>query len=97
MPDYWVQVIETYFSTHNTDIGMEGKNKVATKFASCDADVSNDAYQSPSRDKNSIDVPPDFAKLNKEFFIVLNVAKLVRDLVISFKIPVGWRGDDKMD
>ncbi len=97
VPDDRVQVVKTDPPADDADIGMKGEDKVAPEVAPGDANIPDDADQSPAWDQDSVDVPPDLLQLKKECLVVLNVSELVRVLVVTFEIPIGRRSDHKMD
>jgi len=47
---------------------------VSPKIPSCDADITNNTYKTATRDKDTVDVSPNFLQLKEERFIILNMA-----------------------
>ncbi len=84
-------------ATCNTDISMKGKHQMSTETSSGNADITNDTDQSPARNQQPIDLPPDFVQLIKETLIVINVSHLVRVFIVPLEIPVWWRGYHEVD
>jgi hypothetical protein len=76
---------------------MEGKNQVTSEIASRDADIADHTHKAPTWDKDAENVSPDLLQLRQKRFIILNMAQLVRILVVAFQIPIRGRGHDKMD
>ena len=97
VPDDRVQVVESDAPADDADIGVQRKNKVTSEFAPRDADVADDAHQTATGNEDSVDVPPDLFQLEQKCLVVLDVAELVRILVISLEIPVGGRSYDEVD
>ena len=97
VPDDRVQVVEADPPADDADVGMEGKDEMASEVAPGDANVADDADQTPAGNQDAVDMPPDLLQLEQECLVVLNVSELVRVLVVPFEIPVGRRRDDKMD
>jgi len=59
--------------------------------------ISDDANEPSSRDKNTEDMFPNFFKLIQENLIFLNMSHLSRMFIVALKIPIRRRGHDKMD
>jgi hypothetical protein len=60
--------------------------------SSGEANVSDDAYQTPTRNQNPEGVPPDLIQLVMEAVVVFNQTQLVGIGGILFKSPVGRGG-----
>ncbi len=52
---------------------MKGKNEMTAKVPSCDANIPDDAHQSPAWYQNPKHMLPDFLELEKKCIIILNV------------------------
>jgi hypothetical protein len=50
---------------------------------SCDTNIAGDTNQPPARNKDSKNMFPDFLKLAKKLFIILNVSQLIRMLIVT--------------
>ena len=97
MPDDRIQIVEADAPANDRDIGVERKDEMASEVAASHADIADHANQTPSGNKNAEYVPPDLLQFSKKCFVVLNVAELVRVLVVPFQVPVWRRRDDEMD
>jgi hypothetical protein len=96
MPDDRVQVIETDAPTNDANICMKGEYEVASKLAPSYANIANNAYQTPAGNEYTVCMPPNLLQLKEKYFVILNVPKLVRVIVVPLEIPVGRGCDNKM-
>jgi len=76
---------------------MEGKDKMPPKVTSGDTGVADYANEPSARDKDPEDMPPDLVQFGKKGLVVLDMAQLVRILVVTLEVPVWWGGNDQMD
>ena len=88
VPNDRVQVVKADTPTDDANVCVEGEDKVASEITPGDADVANNAHETSSGNKESVNMTPDFLQLEQERLGVLNVAKLVRVFVLSFEIPI---------
>jgi hypothetical protein len=88
VPDDRVKVVEADTPAYNANVRMKRKNQVTPKIPSCHADITNNAYKTATRDKNTVDVSPYFLQFKEERFIILNMAQLIGILVVAFQIPI---------
>jgi hypothetical protein len=66
VPDDGVKVVEADTPAYDANVGMKGKNQVTPKISSRNADITNDAHKAATRDKDTVDVPPDFLQLKEK-------------------------------
>jgi len=76
---------------------VQGKDQVASKIATGDTNITDHADKPPSRNEDPVNMAPDFLKLKEERLVILDMAKLVRVLVVPLEVPIRRRGHDKMD
>jgi hypothetical protein len=88
VPDDWVQIVETDATTYDTNVSVKRKNQMTSKIAPSDADIPNNAHETATWYKDSVGVPPDLLQFLEKGLIVLNMAELVRVLVVPLEIPV---------
>src|SRR5439155_673389 len=92
VPNYRREIVEPDFSAPDSNVGMQGKDHMATELTTREAYVSDDADQAASRNQDSIDFPPHFAEFVVKLFIVLNKAKLALARRVFLQNPVWGRG-----
>lgn len=97
MPDDRIQIVKSDPPAQDTDVRMEGKDEMPSKVTSGDTDVADDADEPSARDKNPEDMPPDLVQFGKKGLVVLDMAQLIRVLVVTLEIPVWRGGNDQMD
>lgn len=97
MPDDRVEVIESDTPAHDADVGVQRENQVASEIPPCDAHIPDNAHHTTTGNKYSVDVSPDLLQLKEESFIVLDMAELVRVLIVPLEIPVRGRSHDKVN
>ena len=97
MPDNRIQIIEPDSPTNNADIRMQWKDKVPSEITSSDTDIPDDTNETPSGNKNPVDVPPDLFQFKQKCLVILNVSKLIGVFVVAFETPIGRRRNNKMD
>jgi hypothetical protein len=61
------------------------------------ADITDYADDSPSRNKNSVALAPNLFEFVYKGLIVVNQTKLVLTPLILLQIPIRRRGEDKMN
>jgi hypothetical protein len=66
VPNDGVKVVEADTPAYDANVGMKGKNQVTPKISSRNADITNDAHKAATRDKDTVDVPPDFLQLKEK-------------------------------
>ncbi len=77
---------------------MEGNDGVSTTvFPSGEADISNDANQTPTGHQYTKTLTPNLVQFSQENFIVGHIAKLTRNVRIFFENPIGRRSNHEMD
>jgi hypothetical protein len=69
---------------------VEGKDEVPPKIPPGYTNVPHDTNKPSSRDKDPEDMPPDLVQFGKKGLVVLDMAQLIRIIVVTLEVPV-WR------
>jgi hypothetical protein len=68
---------------------MERKHKMPPEGAPRNANIAYDADETAARDKNAEYMTPNLLQFAKKCLIILDVAELIRVLVVTFEVPIG--------
>ena len=97
MPDDWIEIVKSDPPAQDTDVRMEGKDKVPPEVTSGDTNVADDANEPSTWDKDPENMPPDLVQFGKKGLVILDMAQLIRVLVVTLEVPVWRGGNDQMD
>ncbi len=61
---------------------------MTAELAPGDADIPDNAHKSATRYKNSVDMSPDLLQLKEKCLVILDMAELIRVLIVLLEIPV---------
>jgi len=62
---------------------------MSSEVPASDTDISDHTNKPTSRDQDSIHMPPNLLQLEEERFIILDMAELVRAIVVALQVPIG--------
>jgi hypothetical protein len=68
---------------------MERKHKMSPEGAPRNANIAYDADKTAARDKNTEYMTPNLLQFTKKSLIILNVAELIRVLIVALEVPIG--------
>jgi len=91
------EIVEADFAAANDYVCMEGHNHMAAVALAREANVTYDADDAPTRNKDAQAVSPDAIKFIMELLVIRNETELALVLGIFLESPVGRRGYDKVD
>ena len=93
----WGQIVKANPSANDTNVSVEGENKVPSEIASGHADIADHAHQPPTRDKGPENMPPNLFQFTQKCLVILNMPQLIGILIVPFEIPVRWGSNDEVD
>jgi hypothetical protein len=88
VPNNGVEVIETDFSTHHTNIGMQRKYQMPAETTPCNTYVPYHTNQPSSWNEYAEYMQPYLLELTEKNFIILDVPHLIRYVIIPFEVPI---------
>jgi hypothetical protein len=97
VPDDGIKVVKPDPPANDTDVGVEGKYEVPSEIASGHAYITNHTDHPSTGDKGPENMPPNLLQFTQKCLVILDMPKLIRILLVSFEIPVGRRGNDKVN
>ncbi|OPY84459.1 MAG: hypothetical protein A4E65_00276 [Syntrophorhabdus sp. PtaU1.Bin153] len=75
---------------------MKREDKMSSEAPPGYADIAHHANQTPSGNENAEYVTPYLLQLSEKCFVVLNMTKLVRVIIVSLEIPIRRRCNDQV-
>src|ERR1035437_10287749 len=95
VPENRRQIIEANPSSANTNIGVERQDKMSSfVFSPCNTNIANIADEPSARLNHPVAMSPNFIKLIKKVFVVVEITELSRVLVVFLQVEIRRRSHD---